>query len=307
MTKVEASVIEDKQLDITYNPATIDARFDDFEAQVEEYLSVYKDAEWNIENHEDYSFTKRSRAYLNSKKNEIESRRKAVKREYMKPYEEFEGKIKSISSKIDDVTSKQKEAIDKYDELCKDRRKDVLMQAYEEYAGLLVPLVPIDTLLDGEKWLNRSFPEMKAIEGLKDKIDKIDSDWEMLKNLSIPNYDDAESEFFRTLDVSIAIRKAKELEEDRQKRNALKQEIAKNTNGTEEPAINVIVDKMECIPDIEENTQDIPVAPVIPQQTKEEPLESWNIYIPSARRSDMVALASILKQFDISGTIRKVR
>ena len=208
---VEAEVIEDKGLAVTFTPASIVANFAALDARVEKMIAGYKDARYDLTSIDDYKQAKRDRTYLNGIAKEIDERRKAVKREYMRPYEEFEAQANAITAKVKAASANIKAQLDEAEERRKDALYAVLRQHYEDFAGLLVPVVPYERIHE-EKWLNRTFGEIKAKDAIEEKVGKIAHDWETLKAQrgTLPHYETAERVFFDTLDLGAGLSAAHE-------------------------------------------------------------------------------------------------
>lgn len=210
---VEAEVIEDEGLAVSFTPASIEANFAALDARVDELVAGYAGAVYDLSDAETIKQAKRDRAYLNSVAKEIDERRKAVKREYMRPYEDFEAKAKAISAKVKKASDGIKEQLDEAEERRKDAAYAVLREHYEAFAGLLAPVVPYE-LIHEEKWLNKTFGEVKAKNAIEEKVAKAAHDWDTLKaQEGMPHYETAERVFFDTLDLGAALSAAHEAQE----------------------------------------------------------------------------------------------
>lgn len=208
---VEAEVVEDKGLAVNFKPASIEANFAALDARVSQMIEGYEEARYDLTKTDDIKQAKRDRAYLNGIANEIDERRKAVKREYMRPYDEFEAKANAITAKVKAASANIKAQLDEAEEERKDRAYAILKEFYEDLAGLLVPVVPYERIHE-EKWLNKTFGEVKAKNAIEEKVEGIARDWETLKSQRgvLPRYETAERVFFDTLDLGSALNAARE-------------------------------------------------------------------------------------------------
>lgn len=208
---VDAEVIEDKGLAVAFTPASIEANFAALDARVSEMIEGYAEARYDLSRAEDVKQAKRDRTYLNGIAKEIDERRKAVKREYMRPYDEFEAQANAITSKVKAASANIKAQLDEAEERRKDELYAVLAEHYEEFAGLLAPVVPYERIHE-EKWLNKTFGEMKAKAAIEEKVGGVARDWETLKSQKglLPHYETAERAFFDTLDLGTALSAAHE-------------------------------------------------------------------------------------------------
>lgn len=300
--QVEAEVIETEAttLEVTYTEATIASNMDALEAHVKKVVADYEGATYDLTSAQAIKEAKHDRSYLNGIKKEIDERRKAVKREYNKPLDAFERRCKQITAIIDESTDAIKAQLDEAEQTRKDALYSRLQQHYEEFAGLLAPVVPYERLHEPQ-WLNKTFGEIKAQQALEAKVSDVARDWETLKaqQEAMPHYADAEREFFRTLDLGAALNAARLADEEDQRIAELKAAMAPEP----EP---------EPMPEPEPEPIEIPVPvpmsapmPAPMPAPVAEPLEAWTVEVPRATRSQMQALASTLKAQGITGSIRR--
>lgn len=302
---VVAEVIEEQDassLTVAYKPSVIEANFDALEAHVRKTVEAYDGATYDLTKKENIAEAKHDRSYLNGIKKEIEERRKAVKREYSKPLEAFERRCKQITAIIDESTDAIKAQLDEAEQARKDALYSRLQQHYEEFAGLLAPVVPYERLHEPQ-WLNKTFGEIKAQQALEAKVSDVARDWETLKaqQEAMPHYADAEREFFRTLDLGAALNAARLADEEDRRIAELKAAMAPDPEP--EPMPEPEPEPIE-IPEPEPMPAPAPMPAPTPAPVTE-PLEAWTVEVPSATRSQMQALASLLKAQGITGSIRR--
>ena len=306
--EVEAEVIENEAttLEVTYTEATIASNFDALEAHVRKVVSEYDGAVYDLTSAQAVKEAKHDRSYLNGIKKEIDERRKAVKREYSKPLDAFEKRCKRITAIIDESSDAIKAQLDEAERARKDALYSRLQQHYEEFAGLLVPVVPYERLHE-DQWLNKTFGEIKAQQALEAKVSDVARDWETLKaqQETMPHYADAEREFFRTLDLGAALNAARLADEEDRRIAELKAAMAPEPEPEPmpEPEPEPI-----AAPEPEPMPAPAPMPAPMPAPTPApvaEPLEAWTVEVPSATRSQMERLASVLKAQGITGSIRR--
>lgn len=215
--QVEAEVIETEAttLEVTYTEATIASNMDALEAHVKKVVADYEGATYDLTSAQAIKEAKHDRSYLNGIKKEIDERRKAVKREYNKPLDAFERRCKQITAIIDEAADNIKAQLDQAEEERKARAYAKLQEHYEEFAGLLAPVVPYERFHEPQ-WLNKTFGEIKAYEALEAKVSKLAGDWETLKSQfeGEPFYAEAERELFATLDLGAALTAARKAAEE---------------------------------------------------------------------------------------------
>ncbi len=284
--KVVAEVIEEQgapDLVVTYSPSVISANFDALEAHVRAKVADYEGAKYDLTKADKIKEAKNDRSYLNGLKNEIEERRKAVKREYNKPLAAFEKRCKEITSIIDGASDGIKAQLDEAEERRRAGARAALEAHYREFAELLSPVVPYERLHD-DKWLNKSFGEAKAKKALEDKVSAVARDWDTLKAQrdSMAHYEVAERELFRTLDLGSALNAARAADEEDARIAAMREAVES------EPA-----------PRPAPRRQAEPAVAASPELSC-----AWTVEIPSATRSQMELLAAALRERGITGTIK---
>ena len=202
-------------LAVEFSPAVIDANFDALEERVRALVADYEGASYDMSDAENVRAAKRDRGYLNGIAKQIDERRKAVKREYNKPLEAFEARCRQVSGIAKQAADAIKEQLDAAEEERRERAYAALEEHYEGYAGLLAPVVPYERLHD-PKWLNKTFGEQKAREALEEKVSAVARDWDALKARrdATTHYEEAEREFFRTLDLGAALSAARRADEE---------------------------------------------------------------------------------------------
>ena len=284
--EVVAEVIEEREapdLVVTYSPSVISANFDALEKRVRKTVELYEGATYDLTKADKIKEAKNDRSYLNGLKSEIEERRKAVKREYNKPLAAFEKRCKEITSIIDGASDGIKAQLDEAEERRKAGARAALEAHYREFAELLAPVVPYERLHD-DRWLNKSFGEVKAKKALEEKVSAVARDWDTLKAQrdSMAHYEVAERELFRTLDLGSALNAARAADEEDARVAAMREAVESKPAPRPAP-----------------RRQAEPAVAARPELSC-----AWTVEIPSATRSQMELLAAALRERGITGTIK---
>ena len=285
---LEAEVIDEeaKELAVEYSAPSISANFDALEAHVRKIVSEYDGAKYDLTDKTVLAGAKNDRAYLNSLKGEIETRRKAVKKAYCMPLDAFEARCKGITSIIDGAAQ-----LDQAEEERKAFIYGNLKAHYEEFAELLAPVVPYEQLHE-KQWLNKSFGQVKAEKALDAKVSAVARDWETLKSQSgMAHYEEAEREFFRTLDLGAALNAARQATEYEERIAEMK---AAMEPAPVEPA------PIEPQP-VQAHAEPQPIG------KRGDPLCDWTIEVRGATRSQMEEVAKLLRSCGITGRIQKAK
>lgn len=284
--EVVAEVVEEQEassLIVTYAPSSIEANFDALEKRVRKTVELYEGATYDLTKADKIKEAKNDRSYLNGLKSEIEERRKAVKREYNKPLAAFEKRCKEITSIIDGASDGIKAQLDEAEERRRAGARAALEAHYREFAELLAPVVPYERLHD-DKWLNKSFGEVKAKKALEEKVSAVARDWDTLKAQrdSMAHYEVAERELFRTLDLGSALNAARAADEEDARIAAMREAVESKPAPRPAP-------RRRAEPAV---------------AARPEPSCAWTVEIPSATRSQMEQLAAALRERGITGTIK---
>ncbi|EEP44816.1 hypothetical protein COLINT_02315 [Collinsella intestinalis DSM 13280] len=291
---MQAEVIDDERLEVTYVPVPIRANFETLEARVRAMVADYEGATYDLTSEDAIKQAKRDRTYLNGIVREIDERRKAVKREYTKPLSAFEGECKRIIGIAKDASDGIKAQLDAAEDARRKRAYNGLAAYYAQIADLLAPVVPYERIHE-DAWLLKSFGEVKAKNALEEKVGKLAADWGTLKAMkpSMPHYETAERELFRTLDLGAAISAAaREDAEDRR--------IAEMKAAMEQPA-----------PEPEQAPQPVPEqgpgdGPSSTMETLEkEPRYGWTFRLLSATVEEANAVRLFCHENGIGGSLKR--
>lgn len=205
-------------------PEVIEFNFDEIEAALQEKMTKY---ESHVYTEGQMTEAKKDLADLRKFAKAMSDERIRVKKEYMKPIDEFEAKIK----KLDEIVQKPIEQINKQVKFYEEETKAAKKKEIEEMWKNTEIQLPIPLTLEqifNEKWLNVSV-KMSAIEKeIYERLEQIANDLQTLSNL--PEFSFEAVEVYKTtLDINKAISEGKRLS-DIQKRKeeaALKEQEAK--------------------------------------------------------------------------------
>lgn len=319
--KVEAEVVEDgRELVVTCAPAEIEANFDALEDRVRRMVADYDGAVYDMAEDENVKAAKRDRTFLNGIVKQIDERRKAVKREYLRPLDAFEARCKEISGIAKGASDAIKAQLDEAERLRRERAYAALEAHYAEVADLLAPVVPYSRVHE-DRWLNKTVGEVRAKQLLEEKVGLLAEDWGTLKGQreSMGHYEVAERELFRTLDLGAALKAARQADEEdarlAEMKAAMEPEQAPAPSPQPAPA-----PEPEPEPDAEaargwypggspreEIGEAVGPMPIRVDQLiaprPGEPRGPWVVVVPEATRSDMEGLAKLLKMSEVSGRI----
>lgn len=303
-TEVKPEIVEEGgELVVTCRPSDIEANFDALEDRVRRMVADYEGAAYDMSDDGNVRAAKRDRTYLNGIVKQIDERRKAVKREYLRPLDAFEARCKEISGIAKGASDAIKAQLDEAERLRRERAYAALEAHYGEVADLLAPVVPYSRVHE-DRWLNKTVGEVKAKQLLEEKVGLLAEDWDTLKGQrgSMGHYEVAERELFRTLDLGTALKAARQADEEDARLEEMK--AAMEPERAPEPG--------PAAPAPEPAPQPMPAPAPQPVRAVQEPVIAprpgeprtpWVVIVPEATRSDMEGLAKLLQMSEVSGRI----
>lgn len=209
-------------------PEAIEFNFEELKAELIDRAAMYETVVYDDAHIKE---AKADRASLNKLKKAINDERIRRKKEYLKPFEEFEAKVAEIVQIIDRPCAIIDKQVKEYEDGLRQRKLESVVSLWED--GVEHPHWMTLRQFWSEKWLNASVT-MKSIEAeMREKVEQAEKDMAVL--LELPEYSfEAQEEYKRTLNLQAAIEEGKRLA-DIQKRKA-EQAAAKAPEPTPAPA-----------------------------------------------------------------------
>lgn len=202
------------------------------EARLEPYQAITAEAVAQMPTQE----VKTCLADLNAASKEINAQRLAIKRPITDALKRFDEAVKQYDERIKEKAELFKEERDRRVEIAKSDRLHMLDQLYNDFAPVLYDAVPLERIIEGEKWCNPSFKEKQAEQEMLDKLAKIGADYNTLKNVSLACPEETQREFFKTLDLGKALAFDTEHKAELDRIAALNAEVEANQREAEEAA-----------------------------------------------------------------------
>lgn len=173
----------------------------ELEANVRSIVEAYQGL---VYTEDTVSDAKNDRAALRKLLNEIEDRRKLVKKKCMEPYEVFESDLKDVTVLIKEQISIIDGQVKEYENSVKEEKKARLQDVYAETIGELAEILPFERVFEVQ-YLNVSFKESKAATEIQEKIQRVKSDLTAIDALDSKYKLNAKDVYVRTLDMSRAM------------------------------------------------------------------------------------------------------
>lgn len=173
----------------------------ELEANVRSIVAAYQGL---VYTEDTVSDAKNDRAALRKLLNEIEDRRKLVKKKCMEPYEAFESDLKDVTALIKEQIDIIDGQVKEYENSVKEEKKARLQDVYTEEIGELAEVLPFERVFEAQ-YLNVSFKESKAATEIQEKIQRVKNDLAAIDALDSKYKLNAKDVYVRTLDMSQAM------------------------------------------------------------------------------------------------------
>ena len=196
----------DNKLIIMFNPhpGSVDENINQVHEQVKSWLASFPTDLSNC-TESDIASMKSNCAILRSGKKTIEEERKRIKKEYLKPLDEFEAKVKPITVEIDKAIDMYKSKLDEYEAIrCETKRKEIT----EWWNAHRNPMMKPDiSLVWDDRYLNKTGIGESWQKDLQSKIEKIDADLSVIgsMNSNMDQLNFVSARYSEHLDLSRAI------------------------------------------------------------------------------------------------------
>lgn len=188
----------------------IEFNFDELKTELTERLEKYQNLTYTEDTIKD---AKETRAGLNKFKEAIETRRKEIKNLCMKPYNDFEAKVKELTGLIDEPINAIDTQLKNFEETRKSAKQIDITDFYNSVIEDLVQLVPLERIFN-PKWLNATYKMATIQNEIVETIGKIKGDLNVITDLKLDQ--DAKTlvkdKYLQTLDFSLAMAEKTRLE-----------------------------------------------------------------------------------------------
>lgn len=183
---------------------------------------------------------KEDRANLNKLSKALDERRKEIKKDFMKPYTEFEEKIKDLITLVDKTSKKVDSQVKFYEDKTKQEKKDIIKAIYDENIGELKKLVSFEKLFK-DKWLNVSESLSKVSQELMEEIERIKQEYGTLQKVIAgdPSEEQLKMFFFSILSLERTLAQKEIVEAERQKLKEIEASNRQVTKPTDNELIEV--------------------------------------------------------------------
>lgn len=160
---------KDLEFPVNLKPAEITiGNFDEMKQQLIDYAATYKDV---VITEQTFKDDKKVRAQMRALKKKINDRRITIKRDVNKPLDEFEGKVKELTTILDNVIDPIDKGIKFYDQAVKDKKRQHVNELITNLANQNE--VFIDSIQFNDKWLNKTATDKDVTDEVNAQISKM--------------------------------------------------------------------------------------------------------------------------------------
>lgn len=197
-------------------PEVIDFNFEELKTEITARVENYTNL---VYTEEQIKEAKTDLATLRKFTKALSDERIKVKKECLKPYEDFEAKIKELSAIVDKGIVNIDGQVKNYDEAKKEEKRAAIVELFEMIGH--PEWLTLEQIFN-QRWLNASVRLSVVNEEISARLEQISKDLDILSNM--PEFAfEAEEEYKSSLDLNRAISEGKRLSEI-QKRKAEEQQ-----------------------------------------------------------------------------------
>ena len=154
---------------------------------------------------------KKLRANLNKVRDGIDSQRKAIKKIWMKPYEDYEAKCKELTGIVTGASSNIDGQIKAMEAEVKEEKRQRLSYFFDCHSYEVADYITFEDVFD-PKWLNATFSEIDAANSITAQIEDFKEGLDTIRSMNSPYEAAMLSEYSKTKNLSKAIAEGKRLE-----------------------------------------------------------------------------------------------
>ena len=296
----------DNKLIIRFNPhpGSVDENINQVHEQVKSWLASFPTDLSNC-TESDIASMKSNCASLRSGKKTIEEERKRIKKEYLKPLDEFEAKVKPITVEIDKAIDMYKSKLDEYEAIRCDTKRKEITEWWNAHRNQMMK--PDISLVWDDRYLNKTGIGESWQKDLESKIEKIDADLSVIgsMNSNMDQLNFVSARYSEHLDLSRAIGEWNEHVEALRRTEELRARAEAERQAREK----ALSERLER--DVHKNEEVIEIKENVRQEKQDEPQEESNatywaeFRIYDATLDQMKALTAFIQQNGLHMTILK--
>lgn len=243
---------------------------------------------------------KKTRANIRKVKDSIESQRKAIKKLWNKPYEQYEAKCKELTGIVDDAVSNIDGQIKAMENEEKEAKRQRLSAFFDDHSYDVADFITFEDVFD-PKWLNATFSEIDAANSITAQIEDIKEGLETIRSMNSPFEASMLSEYGKSHNLAKAIAEGKRLEaiqkaeEERKAKEA--ESVFSEPEVSSEPAVEPVA------PPVQATAQFIRPVAIDPPMEK---TYAYEFSFPALTKDQMYALKACLDENAIKYKAKRI-
>ncbi len=159
------------QVKVNNQLGKIKFNYEEIKENLAEVMDVYKQTEVTVDT---VSQSKKDIATLRKIKKALNDRRIEVKKEYMAPYDDFEDKVKELTSLIDEPIVLIDKQVKEFEEREKEEKREKIKEIYNEEIGEMTEYLSLERIYN-TKWENKS----TTLKSIREEIEQVVSSTQM--------------------------------------------------------------------------------------------------------------------------------
>lgn len=166
----------------------------------------------------------------------VDDRRKELKEDFMSPYNEFEGQVKTLLEEIDKPIKEIDTQIKMFAEEKAQAKAQVAKEIYDNNINGLEEFLPFD-LIFNPKWTNVSYSEKDITFDIGEKVVAVRNDLKIIESLNSEINDELIKVYKKTRDLKEVINRNQQYLKDKEVINAIQKDEQCETKHEEKPTV----------------------------------------------------------------------
>lgn len=190
---------------------TIDFNFDELKQELTTGLEKYKGLTFTEETVKD---AKETRAKLNKFKEAIETKRKDIKNLCLEPYNNFEVKVKELTTLINEPINEIDKQLKAFEDKRIEEKKKAIAEFYNKNIGNLEKVLPLEKI-SNPKWNNATYKIGNIEKEILEKISEVNGNIKVIDDLKLDEKIalSVKDKYLTTLSLGLAMAEKARLEE----------------------------------------------------------------------------------------------
>ena len=191
-------------------PVIISGNFEEMQQELQNMMQAYAGLEVTEENLPE---RKKDVATLRKIKTAIEDKRKAVKKDYEKPFKAFESECKKLTGIIDTEINRINADMEVYDKKRIAEKRKVIDRLYAENIGDYADYLPL-AIIFRPQWDNKTYSESNIICDIQEAVLTVKTDFRTIDTMCDPWQEECKA-VYKVSGLTGALQRYKDLESAR--------------------------------------------------------------------------------------------